>query len=220
MSDEGLLQPSVTVPVVPGVAVRSKPKTAVPPGVVLTLVGAPGATVMVTGEFPLLKVAVTVVAVVMVTEQALVPVQPAPLQPAKVEPSEAFAVSATTWPLAKLAEQVDGQAMPAGVLVTVPDPVPASVTVSVKLLVVWVNAADTLVAATIVRVHGAVPSQGPAVQPVKVEPVAGVAVKVIWVPLAKGAEQVAPQLIPAGLLVTVPVPVPDFVMVSVKLLVV
>ncbi len=60
MSGDGLVHPSVTVPVVPGVEVSSKPKTAPPPGVVLTVVGAPGATVIVTGEFPLLNVAVTV----------------------------------------------------------------------------------------------------------------------------------------------------------------
>ena len=46
------------------------------------------------------------------------------------------------------------------------------------------------------------------VQPVKVEPVAGLAVAVISVLLLNEAEQVAPQLIPAGLEVTVPEPVP------------
>ena len=45
-------------------------------------------------------------------------------------------------------------------------------------------------------------------QPAKVEPVASVAVKVTVVPLAYEAEQVLPQLIPAGLLLTVPLPVP------------
>ena len=45
-------------------------------------------------------------------------------------------------------------------------------------------------------------------QPPKVEPEAGVAVRVTMVPLLKFAEQVLPQLMPAGELVTVPVPVP------------
>lgn len=45
-------------------------------------------------------------------------------------------------------------------------------------------------------------------QPVNVEPLAGVAVNVTVVPLAYDAKQVLPQLIPAGLLVTVPLPVP------------
>ena len=45
-------------------------------------------------------------------------------------------------------------------------------------------------------------------QPAKVEPDAGVAVRVTTVPLLKFAEQVLPQLMPAGELVTVPLPVP------------
>src|SRR5207302_352776 len=49
------------------------------------------------------------------------------------------------------------------------------------------------------------------VHPVKVEPVVGVAVSVTCVPLLKLALHVVPQLIPAGLLVTVPLPVPAFV---------
>ena len=53
----------------------------------------------------------------------------------------------------------------------------------------------------------AVPVQAPD-QLVKVEPAAGAAVRVTDVPLLKLAEHVLPQLIPAGLLVTVPVPVP------------
>ena len=46
------------------------------------------------------------------------------------------------------------------------------------------------------------------VQPAKVEPVAALAVKVTVVPLLKVPEQVLPQLMPAGELVTVPLPVP------------
>ena len=45
-------------------------------------------------------------------------------------------------------------------------------------------------------------------QPAKVEPAAGVAVKMTEVPLLKAAEQVLPQFMPAGLLVTNPSPVP------------
>jgi hypothetical protein len=61
-----------------------------------------------------------------------------------------------------------------------------------------------------------VPVQPPPLQPVNVEPAAGVAVRVTAVPLAKAAEQVAPQEMPAGALETVPVPVPAFVTASVK----
>ena len=52
-------------------------------------------------------------------------------------------------------------------------------------------------------------------QPANVEPEAGIAVKVMVVPLLSVIEQVLPQLIPVALLVTVPVPVPTRVTVSV-----
>ena len=53
--------------------------------------------------------------------------------------------------------------------------------------------------------------------PAKVEPEAGVAVRATAVPPLKAAEQALPQLIPAGLLVTVPLPVPALANVRVKL---
>src|SRR5207247_1969528 len=49
------------------------------------------------------------------------------------------------------------------------------------------------------------------------EPATGLAVSVTAVPLVKLAEQVAPQVIPAGELVTVPLPVPALLTVSAKL---
>jgi hypothetical protein len=61
-----------------------------------------------------------------------------------------------------------------------------------------------------VSVQAAVPLHAP-LQPVKVEPVAGVAVSVICVPATTDTEHVAPQAIPAGELATSPVPVPLFV---------
>ncbi len=51
-------------------------------------------------------------------------------------------------------------------------------------------------------------------QPAKIEPGAGVAVSVTAVPLLRVAEQEPPQLIPAGLLLTVPLPVPALATVS------
>jgi hypothetical protein len=50
---------------------------------------------------------------------------------------------------------------------------------------------------------------------VKVEPASALAVSVTGVPVAKPAEHVVPQLIPAGLDVTAPVPLPAFVTVNV-----
>jgi hypothetical protein len=71
------------------------------------------------------------------------------------------------------------------------------------------NVAVTFRAALIVTVQVPVPLQAPD-QPVKVEPAVGAAVRVTDVPSAILAEQVLPQLMPAGEL-TVPVPVPALV---------
>src|SRR5439155_25284011 len=127
------------------------------------------------------KVAVTVVAPETVTTHVPVPEHPPPLQPVKVEPAAGVAVSVTAVPLVKLAEQVTPQVIPAGVLVTVPIPVPALVTVRAK--VGRSNVALIVVGADIVTVHEPVPEQPPPLQPVKVEPAAGVAVSVTAVPL-------------------------------------
>ncbi len=58
------------------------------------------------------------------------PEQPPPDQPPNFELEPAWAVSVTEVPLAKEAEQVEPQLIPAGELVTVPDPVPLFCTVS------------------------------------------------------------------------------------------
>ena len=149
------------------------------------------------------------------TTHVPVPEHGAP-QPVNVEPVAGAAVNVTCVPLANGAAHVAPQLIPAGALVTVPVPVPALVTVKVKFVAVGVNVAVTVVAAVSVTMQLPVPEHG-ASQPVKVEPVAGAAVNVTCVPLANGAAHVAPQLIPAGALVTVPVPVPALVTVSVSL---
>jgi hypothetical protein len=141
-----------------------------------------------------------------------VPEQPAPLQPLNVEPAAGVAVSVTIVPSLKDAEQVAPQLIPAGALVTEPDPVPAFVTVSTC---VALKVAVTDWSALIVTTHVPVPEQPAPLQPVKADPAAGVAVKVTTVPSLKDAEQVAPQLIPAGAPVTEPEPDPVFVTVSV-----
>jgi len=73
-----------------------------------------------------------------------------------------------------------------------------------------------VVLALSVTVQVPVPVQPPPLQPLNVDPAAGVAVKVTTVPLAYAAMQLAPQEMPAGLLVTVPIPAPVLLTVSVK----
>src|SRR3954453_16032170 len=92
--------------------------------------------------------------------------------------------------------------MPAGEPDTVPVPVPFFDTLSVYWL--SVKAAVTVVSAFIVTVQVPVPVQPPPLQPVKVEPAAGVAVRVTVVPFAHLEEQVAPQGMRAGELEATP----------------
>jgi hypothetical protein len=102
--------------------------------------------------------------------------------------------------------------MPAGLVVTVPVPVPA-LAITRVLGAINVKVAVQFRAADIVTLPS-VQSASP-VQLANREPAAGVAVNVTGCPEANGPLHVAPQLIPAGLLVTDPVPVPALVMVSV-----
>src|SRR6185437_7572463 len=161
-----------------------------------------------------LNVALTDFAASMVTLHAPVPLQ-APLQPANVELESGVAVKLTTVPFAKLAEHIAPQEIPAGELATVPVPVPLLATVRVNGPGFAVKFALTDFAASMVTLHAPVPLQAP-LQPANVEPESGVAVKFTTAPLSKFAEHVSPQDIPAGELVTVPVPVPLFVTVRVK----
>jgi hypothetical protein len=129
------------------------------------------------------KVAVTAVAAVMVTVHVPVPEQ-APDQPAKAAKAEVVvAVRVTVVPLEKFAEQVAPQLMPAGELVTIPSEVsgPALLTERVKVAAA-LKVAVTAAAAFMVTLHAPVPAQAPD-QPAKMEPAAGVAVRVTVVPL-------------------------------------
>src|SRR5437763_7082179 len=70
------------------------------------------------------------------------------------------------------------------------------------------------VSAVIVTEHVPVPAQPPPLHPLKIDPLAAVAVSVRAVPPATVVEQVAPQSIAAGLETTEPVPVPALLTVS------
>jgi hypothetical protein len=151
--------------------------------------------------------------------QVVVPVHP--VQLVKTEFDAGASLSVTTVPAGNIAVQVAPtaveQLIPAGLLVTVPVPVPARVTVTVsfvaKVAVIGFDDVLNVILQEVVPVHP--------VQLVKTEPVAGVSVRVTAVPGAKLALQVAPvaveQLIPAGVLVTVPVPDPARVTETVSL---
>jgi hypothetical protein len=114
----------------------------------------------------------------MVTAHAPVPLH-APLHPANVEPTAGVAVRITGVPAAYVAEHVAPQLIPAGLLVTVPSPVPTLFTdraTSVKVAVaVW--------PLLTVTTHVPVPLHGP-LHPTKIDPTAGVAVRVTIVPAA------------------------------------
>jgi hypothetical protein len=91
-----------------------------------------------------LKVAVTARFEFMVTVHVPEPLQ-APPQPTKTEPALGEAVKVTLVPAEKFAEQVVvGQLMPAGLLITVPPPVPASATLRVNEVVVPVPVRATV----------------------------------------------------------------------------
>jgi hypothetical protein len=97
--------------------------------------------------------------------------------------------------------QVEPQSIPAGELVTVPPGVPMTETDTAGESV---KVADTLCAESMVSEQVlALPLHAPP-QPLKIQPLAGVSVKVTSVPWAKAALQVVGQPTPLGELVTVP----------------
>jgi hypothetical protein len=162
---------------------------------------------------PAWNVGVTVVLASRVSAQVPLPVQ-RPDHPAKVVPAAGAAVNTTCVPLGKSAEQVPGQSIPAGLLVTVPVPVPVLCTATWLGVAVELNVALTVDAAFRERVHVAdVPLQAPD-HPASLEPDAAAAVSFTDVPLLNFAVHVLPHLIPAGLLVIVPAPDPALSIVS------
>src|SRR4029453_3595260 len=102
--------------------------------------------------------------------------QPPPVQPVKVEPAAGVAVKVTVAPLANAEEQVGPHAMPPRLLGPGPGPPPGWLTVSMKDCC-SAKVAVREVAAFSVTIQVPAPEQPPPLQPVKVEPAAGVAVR-------------------------------------------
>ena len=97
--------------------------------------------------------------------------------------------------------------MPAGLLVTVPPPVPAFLTVNIYEVVFKAKVAVTVLVSLMVTAQAPVPLQAPP-QPTKVELGEGSAVRVTTVPGEYVSLQSVPHSIPGGVLVMDPVPVP------------
>jgi hypothetical protein len=126
------------------------------------------------------NVAVTDLAVVIDNVHVVDAPEQEPAHPVNTEPAAGVAVSVTDVPCAMPAEHDEPQSIPPTLDVTVPEPEPARAAVSVHAL--GENPAVTDLAAVIVTVQVvAVPEQEP-LHPVKVEPAAGVAVRVTEVP--------------------------------------
>lgn len=153
-----------------------------------------------------MNVAVADVAAVTSTVHVDVPLQ-APDQPSNAEPDLGVAVSFTDVPARILAEQVVPQLIPAGLLVTVPDPVPVLCTTTRTGGSVKLNCAMTVALPFSVKVQPAERLQE-SYHASNVEPELGVAVSVTTVPVGKSAVQAVGQLMPAGLLVIMPAPTP------------
>jgi hypothetical protein len=147
------------------------------------------------------KVADAFVLAFVVTVQLLAMPLHAPPQPAKPQVGAGLAFRVTWAPVEKLALQVDPQSIPAGELVTVPPGLPMTETDSGGESV---KVADTFCVEFMSSVQVlALPLHAPP-QPWKIQPLAGVSVKVTSVPASKAALQVVGQLTPLGELVTVP----------------
>ncbi len=149
------------------------------------------------------KVAVMERASVIDTTHDPVPVH-APDHPANDEPRPGLAVNVTDVPEAYASEQSVPQVIPAGVLRTVPEPTVDTVRVNVPP-VEAVKVAVTDRASVIDTTHDPVPVHAPD-HPAKDEPRPGLAVNVTDVPDPYASEQSVPQVIPAGVLRTVPDP--------------
>jgi|SRR6476620_967341 len=100
------------------------------------------------------------------------PPQPAPLNPLNVDSLVGVAVSVTLVPVANSAAHVPGQEIPLGLLVTMPMPLPPTVTVSRLVEAATLNRAVT-VALSFTK-QAAVPEQAP-LHPANTEPASAAA---------------------------------------------
>jgi len=141
-----------------------------------------------------------------VTVHAAVPLH-APDHPAKAEFVPAVGVRVIWVPGLNPAVQVVPQLIPAGALETLPRPFPDKVTAS-ESGGMTLKAAPKEELPVSVIVQEFCPLQAPD-HPAKVELLAALAVSVTWVPEGNDALHVDPQLMPAGMLVIVPVPLPE-----------
>jgi hypothetical protein len=117
------------------------------------------------------------------------------------EPAAADASNRTTVPLLKVSEQSPGQAIPAGLDVTVPPPPTDTLSTD------WFpNVAVTDPAALMVSAHVAAVPEHPDPQPAKCHPAAGLAVSVTAAPGGNTSVQSPGQSMPAGWDVTPPPP--------------
>jgi hypothetical protein len=173
----------------------------IPPALLETVPSPEVATASGCPDAPL-KSAVTARAAPIVTLQVVPPPAHAPPHPTKPAPGLGVATSATELPLAKDAVQDDPHEIPAGAEATAP--LPAAATVSRNAG--GVKVASTFLGPSITTAQGTIPEQAPP-QPANVQPGAGAAVSVTVLPVAKPAAQAVPQSIPAGALVTLPLPV-------------
>lgn len=152
------------------------------------------------------NVAVTVVSSVIVKTHVLVPEQSPPDHPVNVEPSVEEAVNVISVILSNDAVQVEPQSIPAGELVTTPEPSPSNSTV--RVFVINSKLAITTVSAVTFTTHAPVPEHAPPDHPVNVALGATTTAKDTEVPSAKSASQFSEQEIPAGVLVINPSPEP------------
>jgi hypothetical protein len=147
-------------------------------------------------------------------ELALVPVH-LPDQPPKTEPDAAAAVRVTAVLAAKDVLQVLPHETPAGLDVTVPEPVPAFATDTVYCTgALTVNVATHVaLELTVLLTEALVPLQLPD-QPLKVDPDAAAADNVTTLPVRNRCVQSLPHEMPDGEEFTLPAPLPDKLTVS------